>query len=628
MSWNHPHGVQRRARIGRFVVLGTTGALLVAFARVQILNSEKYALQSETNRLRPIPIPAPRGLIVDRNGVVLADNEPGYSIALLASSSESLLTTISRLEPALVLDSADRGRVLRAYRRSPTEPVVILRDAPFDVVSALEERRIWVPGLVVQSEPKRRYPFGPIAAHVVGYVGEISETELQARQYPGARIGTLVGRDGVESAFDARLRGREGFKFVEVDALGRTVRGASEESTLKPQPGETISTALDIGLQEFTAETFPPEWRGAVVAMDPRNGEVLVLYSTPSYDPNEFIGGFDIERWRELSTAADYPLLNRATQARYPPASPWKLVMAAMALKRGLVTMESRMPIPCRGGFQYYNRYFRCWRGTGHGYLTLAGAIEHSCDVYFYQLGLRLTLDSLLHHSIELGFGERSGIDLPDEYPPVFPASRDYFDRLYGPRGWTNAVTLNLVIGQGENAQTLISMVRFYAMLANPDGSAPEPRVVLGSPPGDVRSLGLQPEQLAGLRDALVRVVDQGTAVGARIAQLRIAGKTGTAQNSLGPDHGWFIGFAPADDPQIVVGSVVEFGKHGSAVARIVTPIIARYLLGDSVPPIRASDVELLLPDDSAPPPLPILPDSAQLRSMTGDSTGRGPRTR
>lgn len=609
-------------------MLGLAGTLIAAFARVQIFGSERYALQSETNRLREVPIPAPRGLIVDRNGIVLAENEPGYALALHAESPESLLATLDRLKPVLTLDPAAVEGVLRRYRRNPTDPVVLLRDASFEVVSALEERRVWVPGLVVQSEPKRRYPFGRVTAHVVGYVGEINEAELRSRAYPDARPGTLVGRDGVESAFDARLRGRDGYKFVEVDALGRTVRQASEESTLEPHPGETIRTAIDIELQRFVADMLPPETRGAVVAMDPRTGGILVLYSTPSYDPNEFVGGLEEEAWHALSTAQDYPLLNRAIQARYPPASPWKLAVAAMALKRGIVTMDSRMAIPCRGGIQYGNRYFRCWSAEGHGSLTLAEAITHSCDVYFYQLGLRLTLENLLHDGVALGFRSRSGIDLPDEYQPIFPPSTEYYNRLYGPRGWTRAVTLNLAIGQGENAQTLINMVRFYASLANPDGRAPEPRVVLDGEPGDRRDLGLGPGELRDLREALVQVVDRGTAVGARVADLRIAGKTGTAQNSRGPDHGWFIGFAPADDPEIVVGAVLEFAEHGSTVARIVTPIIARYLLGGAAPTIRASDIELLLPADSAPEPVPILPDSAQLRSLTPDTAARGPRTR
>lgn len=622
MNWHHVHAVQRRASAGRAIVLTIFGALTVAFFRVQILSSARYELQSETNRLREVPIPAPRGLIVDRNGVVLADNVPGYSIALLAGSVDSLLATMDRLSPMIKLDSADRARIVRRYRRRPSDPVTILRDAPFDVVSAVEERRAWVPGLVVQSEPKRRYPYGEVAAHAVGYVGEISESELESNRYPDARVGTLLGRDGMEAEYDARLRGRDGAKFVEVDALGRTVREAREEATLPPQTGETIRTSLDIGLQQYVHDIFPAGWRGAMVALDPKTGDVLALYSAPSYDPNAFIGGLEEAAWDSLRRREDYPLLNRAIQARYPPASPWKLVVATMALKRGIVTMDSKMPNPCTGGFQYYNRYFHCWKESGHGDLTLAEAIQQSCDVYFWQLGIKLNLANMLHDGNLMGFGDTTGIDLPDEKEPIFPASQEYFNRRYGPRGWTNAVALNLAIGQGENAQTLISMMRFYSMLANVDGRAPGPRLVPAYAPAHVQSLGLDPQDLEGLRGALEMVVSSGTAIGARVAALRIGGKTGTAQNSHGPDHGWFIGFAPVDDPQIVVGAVVEFAEHGSTVARLVNSVIAHYLLGGDAPAALLARVQVELPADSAPEPTPILPAAG--RSAGVRDTARG----
>jgi penicillin-binding protein 2 len=497
--------------------------------------------------------------------------------------------------------------------------VVVRSDAPFEVVSALEERRGWIPGLVIQSEPKRRYPFGPIAAHVLGYLGEVTEEELSAGAFPGARLGTLVGRDGLERAYDSVIRGKDGVHFVEVDALGRAVREATEESRLEPQPGRTVRTTIDIRLQEYIASIFPEGRRGAVVVMDPRSGEIYALHSAPGYDPNTFIGGIDPGYWAELSAAEEAPLLNRATQARYPPASPWKLVVAAAALKRGLVQLWTRMPIPCTGGLRYYNRYFRCWRVQGHGDLTLVEAIQHSCDVYFYQLGLRLQLTNLLQDASDFGLRARAGIDLPGEAAPIFPASTEYFNRRYGPRGWTNAVTLNLAIGQGENAQTLLSMMRFYAMLANQDGVARDPWLV-DAPGGEPQRLGLGGEALDGLRRALVAVVARGTAAGARIADLRIAGKTGTAQNSHGPDHGWFIGFAPAESPQVLVGAVVEFAEHGSAVAPMVTQIIARHLLGAGGPTPHVTDVELQVPADSAPAPVPLLPDVGERRPATRGS--------
>lgn len=615
MNWFHPYDLTRRARTARWVLWLVGGLLVVTFFRVQVLSSGGYRRRSERNRLRSVAIPAPRGLITDRNGVVLAENEPGYSIGLVSPSVDSLDATLRRIGPIMHLSPAEMAEAARAFRRSPYQTVILRRDAPFELVSALEERRVVIPGLLIQAEPKRRYPLGPVAAHVVGYVAEITESELavaQAAQAPGRRPGLLVGRDGLERQYDDRLRGQDGERFVEVDALGRTVREAGVGPTLDPEQGDSLHTTIDGNLQEFVAETFPPGRRGAVVVMDPTNGDILALYSSPSYDPNAFIGGVDPDLWRRLSQAEDFPLLNRATQARYPPASPWKLVVASLAMSRGLVDLNSHMPIPCRGGLQYYNRFFRCWKVDGHGDLTLAEAIQYSCDVYFYQLGLKLGLANLLGDAVRLGFRDRSGVDLPNEIRPLLPASTEYYNRRYGPRGWTNAVTLNLAIGQGENAQTLINMVSFYAQLANPNGQAPEPHLIeAGSHP--LRSLGLTEEQLAGLRQALVEVVQRGTASAAQVANLRIGGKTGTAQNAHGDDHGWFVAFAPADAPRVVVGAIVEFAGHGTAVAPMVTRIIARYLLGPDALPVRMADYQLLLPDDSAPAPVPILPDTTRV---------------
>ena len=628
MSWLHPYDLARRASSVRNVTLLLFGVLALAFFRVQVVDGGRYEVQSQENRLRPVALPAPRGLVTDRNGVVLAENVPGYSVALIAPSAEVFRSTLERLAPLVPLAPERIDELERRYLRAPTELVVILRDASFEVVSALEEQRPWNPGLLIQSDPKRRYPFGDMIAHVVGYVGEVTESELQERVYPGARLGTVVGREGLELRYDALLRGKDGQKFVEVDARGRTVREAQEVTTLEPEPGVTIRTSIDLELQRYIRESFPAGRRGSVVAMDPRSGDVIALYSAPSYDPNPFIGGYEPEQWRALAESEDFPLFNRATQARYAPASPWKLVIAAMALGRGIVDMESHMTMPCTGGMRYYTRYFRCWRTEGHGELTLFEAIQQSCDVYFYQLGLKLGLTNMLQDAGTLGFREPSGIDLPNEYRPLFPPSTEYYDERYGRSGWTNAVTLNLAIGQGENAQTLINMIRFYGMLASQDGDTPEPRLVPGDR-GSMRSLELSESHRQGLRDALLAVVDSGTAIGARIANLRIAGKTGTAQNPHGPDHGWFIAFAPVDSPTVVVGSVIEFAEHGSSVARLVTSVVAHWLLGPEAVPEGTPVPWLVIPADSAPEPVPILPDTALLNQRAGQAGTRArPRTR
>ncbi len=617
MNWHHPHQLARRAQTTGWVIIAVFLVLLGAFFRLQVLGEDRYVFQSEKNRLRPVALAALRGLITDRNGVVLADNVPGFTISLLAPSSDSLRATLAHIAPLAQLDSTQLDAIVAAHRQAPLNPVVVMRDAPLEVVSALEERRVAIPGLVVQTEPKRRYPHGELVAHTLGYVSEITEEELASRRFEGARLGTLVGRSGLERAYDERLRGIDGVRFFEVDARGRTIRNHGVLPGGEPQQGEHIRTAIDIELQHYIRDIFPTEMQGAVLAMDPRNGDVLAMHSAPSYNPNEFIGGIDPDVWRTLREAESKPLYNRAIQGIYPPASPWKLVIASMALRQGIVTLDSKMPLRCRGGLQYYNRYFRCWKTDGHGALTLAEAIRFSCDVYFYQLGQELGIDLLLSEGVGLGFGSKTGIDLPNEITPLYPASKEYFDRRYGPRGWTNAVALNLAIGQGENSQTLINMVRFYAMLANEGGAAPVPRLVPSDRVVKGAPLGISEEELQGLREALVAVVEGGTAARSRIANLRIAGKTGTAQNSHGKDHGWFIAFAPAGEPQIVVGAVVEFAEHGSDVAPMVTNIIARHLLGAES--VEDRNFRLVVPSDSAPLPIQILPDTVVQGFTTRD---------
>ncbi len=578
--------------------------LVIAFFRAQVLEHGKYQLQSETNRLRPIPLPAPRGIITDRNGKILAENVPGYTVSLLPGDESALRETLERIAPVVKLDSAGIERVLQRYRRAPYVPALVVSDARFAIVSQLEEHRLLFPGLLIRPEPKRYYPDSSVVAHLVGDIGEVTEAERAQRRYSGMRLGALLGKDGLERQYDDSLRGADGIRFVEVSALGHVVREAGAAPTLPPVPGTPLRTTIDLDLQRYIAKIFPAGHRGAVLALNPNTGEILALYSAPSYDPNAFVGGVDPDYWRRLNEPETHPLFDRAIQARYPPGSTWKLAVAAMALKRGLVTLNSHMPIPCRGGLQYGNRFFRCWSAEGHGDLSLTDAIAQSCDVYFYQLGLKIGLTSLLEDANAWGFRSPTGVDLPGEIRPDFPSGPEYYDRLYGPRRWTAAVTLNLAIGQGEDAQTLVNMVRFYQMLAS-DGRERVPYLVRPPAASDV-SLGLTPDQLTGLRQAMISVVERGTARGAATRfNTVIAGKTGTAQNPHGPPHGWFIGFAPADKPEIVVGAIVEFAREGPYVAPLVTRVIARYLGADST---MAPEMQIKLPTDTAPHPMELLP--------------------
>lgn len=626
MNAFHPHLLDRRLRLARGVIWVAVSALVVAFFRTQILEHSRYQLDSETNRLRPIPVPAPRGVLTDRNGKILAENLTGYTVSLLPGNADSLRATLRRAAAILKLDSLAIERVMAHYRRAPYLPATVVPSASFELVSELEERRLIFPGLLIQPEPKRFYPDSGLLAHLVGYVGEVTEAERAQSRFAAVRLGGLVGKDGLEREYDDSLRGADGVRFVEVSAFNHVVREASG-SSLPPVPGRPLRTTIDLDLQRYVAQTFPAGQRGALVAMNPNTGEILALYSAPGYDPNAFVGGVDPDYWRHLNESAAHPLFDRTIQARYPPGSTWKLAVAAMALKRGLVTLQSRMPIPCRGGLQYGNRFFRCWASQGHGDLTLAEAIEQSCDVYFYQLGLKLGLTSLLEDANEWGFHSRTGIDLPGEITPDFPGGTEYYDRAYGPRRWTAAVTLNLAIGQGENAQTLVNMVRFYQMLAS-DGRVHPPYLV--HPSGDATmSLGLTQNELTGLRRTMSKVVEHGTARGAGRfgGPIEIAGKTGTAQNPHGPAHGWFIGFAPADKPEIVVGAIVEFAKEGPYVAPIVTRVIGHYLGVDTTQATR-----YVLPTDTVSRPTQILPgepgeDTTAMPLDTGTITPPPPPT-
>lgn len=550
-----------------------------SFFRTQVLQGARYVLKSEENRVRELPVPAPRGIIVDRTGKVIAENLPGYEISLLVRTEDSLRVMMRRIGEVVPVSPEQTGAAVRRFRREPTRPTVLFPDAPFALVSVLEERRVEFPGLIIQSSPKRHYPNGPAVAALVGYTGEISEAELAQERYGDYKAGQQVGKDGIERQYEARLRGREGARFVEVDARGRIVREQARPD-LAPEAPATLYTNIDLDLQLYAHELFGDSLIGGVVAMEPRSGEVLALHSAPSFDPNQFIGGIPRAYWQELQDDPARPLYNKAIKGTYSPGSTWKLQTAIIAMEAGLVKIDERMPQACNGGYQFGTRYFRCWKRDGHGHATLAQAIEGSCNVYFYQLGERIGLQRLVAGGIRLGGRERSGIDLPSETRPMFPTdpARQYYDRLFGPNGWSQGVSLNLAIGQGENSQTVVNMARLYSAIAT-DGEAARPEVVRGESER-TRLFTLTPQQLKDLQGALSDVVGTGTARGSRLQGIVVAGKTGTTQNPQDPsrDHSWFVGYAPAEDPKIVVALMIEFGGSGSRAARVATRLMERYL--------------------------------------------------
>jgi penicillin-binding protein 2 len=578
----HPNDIQRRGRAASVLIAGMLTFLTVGFLRSQVLEHRKYSLQSETNRLREVPLPAPRGVIYDRNGKVIADNVIGYSVSVLAQKEDSLRAVLERLNGTITLTRPQVEQAVRRFRRAPARPTVIIQDATFDVVSVLEEHRTQFPGLIIQSAPRRFYPDGPVVSPFVGYTAEVSETELAQPAFAEYKAGQQTGKQGLEKQYESLLRGTEGSQFVEVDARGRIIRQAGDaRPDLIPVAAPPLYTNIDLDLQRFVAGIFGDSLQGGAVAIDPKTGGVLAIYSNPTWDANRFIGGIPAQYWDSLRNDPRRPLYNKALQGTYPPASTFKLATTVMGLEEKVIGMNDRLPIPCTGGMQFGNRYFRCWDKRGHGNLTLQGAIAKSCDVYFYQLGIKLGLTRMLAGGVKLGMNQKAGIDLPEERRPRWPETVDYFNRKYGPRNWSQAVVLNLSIGQGENSQTILNMARFYAALAT-DGSAPKPTIAR-TRTERTQLMHLTPEQLDQVRAALVGVMEGGTGSASAIKGVQLAGKTGTGQsgkfeNGIELDHAWFIGFAPAADAKIVVAVMIEFGGHGTRSAQIASKIIQQYL--------------------------------------------------
>ena len=594
-----------RARIARWLLAAAFLILVGAFFRAQVLQSDQFRLQSESGRLRAILVPPSRGEILDRNGELIAESVPGYTVRLLATNTDSLRAILGRLDALIPEDSLDVEEIVTRWRAAPFVPVLVYGAGDPEIVARLQEKRAAVPGLVIEAEPRRHYPDGRVVGHLAGYAGGISARELESGRFRGARMGDIVGKSGLEVSYDSLLRGRPGVRYAEVTPAGRMLRSELRGRTVAPTPGLPIQTSIDLPLQRFidsmwTSDTFLRPRNGAVVAMRP-DGAVLALYSAPSYDPNAFVGGISTTDWRALNDDPRIPLFDRAVGGSYPPASPFKLAVAAMGLKRGLVTMSTRMPEACTGGFQFGSRRFRCWKPEGHGRLDLTGAIKTSCDVYFYQLGLLLSADTLLADAHRRGCGEVTGIDLPGEARPTLARSiKEYVDSR-GRTAWNPGEALNLSIGQGRDAQTLTGMVAFYAALAN-GGIQPVPHVVVGAGGRSGVDLDLSPAQLEGLRNAMAEVVAAGGTAGLSGGrELMVAGKTGTGQMPAGQgDAGWFIGFAPHDRPEIVIGMLVEEGEHGSTVAPYVVKMVRRFLLGAS-PAVVEAPIELPLTERLTP---------------------------
>jgi penicillin-binding protein 2 len=538
---------------------------------LQIGQGEQWDEKARSRYLRAIVTKAPRGTILDRNGKVLASNEPSFSIALLPaefSADGADPAKICRLLGIAPAELESAVAKIRANKVPLFEPVRLKVNADIATVTRIWERMSELPGIIVLEEPMRVYPHGTLAAHVLGHVGAVTDEELESR--PDLQLFDWTGKMGIERVYDRYLQGEHGREVMEVDALGAPIRRLRREPA---RAGQTLMLTLDARLQAVAERALQGK-RGAVVALDPKTGEVLVLASSPSFDPNWFSTGIKPERWRWLISHPAHPLQNRAIATTHPPGSTFKIVTAVAALMFGKVTPSTR--IPCGGGRVVGRRFFRCWRR--HATLDLEHAIGQSCDSYFYTLGLAVGPDRLAQVARLMGLGEKTGIDLPGESSGVIPTPawkrHRYRERWYG------GDTANMAIGQGYVAVTPLQMALVACAVAN-NGVVMRPhllkerrnaqgQVIERITPKVLHRLPAPPSVWQAVKRGMLAAVygPGGTAGRLRDLPLQVAGKTGSAEHRKGAKtHAWFIAFAPADRPQIALCVMVEESGHGGEVA-------------------------------------------------------------
>ncbi len=587
----------------------TAGFIILAFLlfgvrlfQLQIVEGELLRERSDKNRIRTLRLEAPRGRLLDRAGRVLATTRPAFGVEVVPSDLQPGARTLEMLGVLLDRDAAplaERVAGVRGARRN--QPLRLADDLDYEHLARVESHSHALPGVVTAVRPRRHYPEGSLAAHLLGSIGEIGKSQLASERFRGYRSGEVIGQSGLEARLERHLRGRAGGRNVVVDVAGRE---RDEIESVSPVPGGTAVLTLDLELQRAAEVAFDgaePPGAGAAVALDVRSGDVLALVSRPAYDPNAFAGGIDPETWQQLTTDEWKPLTQRAIQSHYPPGSTYKAMVAVALLEEGIVERDTR--VFCPGHFRHGRRTYRCWKRGGHGWVDLRLALKRSCDVYFYQHGVKLGIDGIAKWARALGLGARTGIALPNEIPGLVP-SKAWKERALK-EVWYPGETVSASIGQGYNLTTPLQLAVAYAAIAN-GGAVLRPRILLRLESRDGRALqGEEPEvrsratvsaeTLALVRDGLEAVVMEtgGTGGRARVPGMRVAGKTGTTQvvrleRTEGleedevpvrqRDHAWFAAFAPVEDPQIAVAVFVEHGKHGSsAAAPIAQAILARW---------------------------------------------------
>ncbi len=599
----------RRRLIGSIIIVA--GAFLVIIVRLfqlQAIEGAEYRRLSEHNCIRLQSIPPSRGLIYDANGELLVDNRPAFNLKIVVKDADPLEETLEKL--AALLDTApeELQETLKNSRSVPSyQPVLLRQDIDRDAVAAIEVNSFDLPGVSVEIEPRRQYIFGDTAAHFLGYMGEINEAELKRQPKElGYRSGDLMGKFGVERAFDGFLRGKPGGRQVEVNASGQVVHVLQE---IPAKPGGNIYLTLDRRLQQ-KAEELTQEIAAVVVVMEPNRGDILAMVSSPSFDPNIFLGGLSNSQWEYLIGHPYRPLENKAVQGEYAPASTYKIVTAIAGLEEGVIDEKTR--IFCPGYYPFGNRVFRCWRRGGHGTMDVKSALSQSCDVYFYQVGQKLGVDRLAAYAKEMGLGQYTDISLDRESQGLIPTAAWKRRRTGIP--WMEGETLSLAIGQGYNLVTPLQMAVLTSAVAN-GGRVLKPRILSRLAPADPdlpaeaapemeqkeaeHYLEWSRETMDIVREGLWRVVNgtRGTARVSRLEGVEICGKTGTGQvvsRKTGEKevkenvpahyraHAWFVAYAPAQAPKIAVSVLVENGEHGSSTAApIARELIRHYLKVD-----------------------------------------------
>jgi len=577
-----------RYQFFRVFVLVAFLLIIVFLWYLQVIRGNELRRLSENNRIRIREQPADRGILKDRKGRILAHNRPSFEVYLIPEDVKANPEVLGKVGEMLSLSQDEINEKMKSLKRRPAfKPIKMKSDIDWSGLALLESNRVHFPGLVLDVRPRRSYHYGDLASHLIGYLGEVDENELKQPKYGAYRMGSMVGKYGVESQWETELKGIDGGSQIEVDALGREIKSLRSVESF---PGNNVYLTIDFDLQKVAEEAYENK-NGALIAMDPKTGRILAMVSKPSFDPSIFARNITLEEWKGLMDHPLHPLQNKGIQGQYPAGSVFKIVTAIAGLETGAITPDTQ--IVCTGAFPYGNRNFRCWKEKGHGTVNLHRAIVESCDIYFYQVGLKVGVDAIAHYAGELGLGKKTGISLPHEKSGIVP-STSWKKKRFGV-SWYTGETLSFAVGQGYLNTTPLQLLILISAVAN-GGTLYLPQVVekveniygvklKEYPPVEVGKVDISQKTLRLIQEALVGAVNepQGTGGGCALKQVKVAGKTGTAQvirmaadfkkgdmNRMPlkfRDHAWFVTYAPAEDPQIALAVLVEHGGYGGAAA-------------------------------------------------------------